>query len=156
MILDTQNRFTGAVAGAGQSIAAVVSDVISIDVVDTQGVPNPNQNVDKGIGEAITLAVYTRAAVTSGGAATVQFILQSDDNVGFASPREFPLTAALALAALTANTLQYRGALPQGIERFIRVVARIAVATTTGGSMEAFVAKDLADTRNYASGFVVA
>lgn len=156
MILDTQNRFTGPVAGVGQSIVGGPGDIVSTDAVDTQGVANPAQNVDKGVGEEAYVVINIRTAVTSGGAATVQFVLQTDDNVGFASAREFPLTGALALAALTSNSLQYRGRLPNGIERFIRIVARIGTAATTAGTMEAFVAKDIADTRSYASGFQVA
>jgi hypothetical protein len=128
MILDTMARFSNA-----QSIATAAGDVVSTDIYDT------GATADAGIGEALYLQINTVAAVTSGGAATVAFILQCDDNSGFSSPREFPLTAALALAALTANTRQVLVRLPIGLERFLRVVYRIAAATTTGGTATAFL-----------------
>lgn len=132
MILDTQLSFSRA-----QSIAAAAGDVISTDIYDTGAA------ADVGIGQDLFLVISTNTAVTSGGAATVQFILQTDDNSSFSSPREFPLTGAVALAALTANTTQYRGRLPIGLERFIRVVYRIGTATTTAGTATAFITHDV-------------
>lgn len=127
MIRDSQLQFA-----AAQSIAAVASDVPSTNIYDTGAAQ------DEGIGEEIELIVRTVAAVTSGGAATVQFVLQTDTATNFSTAMvEFPLTAALALAALTANTVQYKGRLPYGLKRFIRVVARIGTATTTAGTMDA-------------------
>lgn len=132
MILDTQELLSSA-----QSIAAAAGDVASTNYYDTGAA------ADAGIGEELFLQIATVAAVTSGGAATVQFVLQTDDNTSFSSPREFPLTGALALAALTANTVQYRGRLPIGLERYIRVVYRIGTATTTAGTATTFLTKDV-------------
>jgi hypothetical protein len=132
MILDTQMSLSRA-----QSVAATVGDIVSTDVYDT------GANADVGIGEELYLVSQVNAAVTSGGAATVQFVLQTDDNVGFSSVREFPLTPALALAALTANSVQVRTRLPIGLERFFRVVYRVAGATTTGGTVTTFLTKDI-------------
>lgn len=132
MILDTQMSLSRA-----QSIAAAAGDIVSTDIYDTGAA------ADVGIGEELYLVVQTNAAVTSGGAATVAFILQTDDNPSFSSAREFPLTGALALAALTANTVHVRTRLPIGLERYIRVVYRIAAATTTGGTATAFLTKDI-------------
>lgn len=132
MILDTQTSLSRA-----QSIAAAAGDVASTDYYDTGAAH------DAGIGEDLALQVQLNAAVTSGGAATVQVVLQSDDNSSFSSPKEYPLTAALALAALTAGAVLYRGKLPFGLERYLRIVYRIGTATTTGGTATAFLAKDL-------------
>ena len=86
----------------------------------------------------------TVAAVTSGGAATVQFVLQTADDTGFSTNlTEFPLTAARALAALTANTVRYRGDLPVGMRRYLRVVYRIGTATTTAGTATAYFTKNV-------------
>lgn len=131
MIMDTQEQFAVA-----QSIAAAAGDVASTNYLDTGAAQ------DEGIGEYAQLVIRTVAAVTSGGAATVQFILQTDDNSSFSSAKEYPLTSAKALAALTANTEQYIGKLPNGLERYLRVVARIGTATTTAGTMDAFLVKD--------------
>jgi len=144
MIMDTQEQFSVA-----QTIAAAAGDVVSTNYLDTGAAQ------DEGIGEVMQLMIRTVAAVTSGGAATVAFILQTDDNSSFSSPKEFPLTGALALAALTANTVQYTGRLPNGLERYIRVVARIATATTTAGTMDAFLVKDAQAYQFGAKGFTV-
>lgn len=132
MILDTQTRFS-----SSQSIVGGPGDIISTDVYDT------TTAADRGLGQDLNLQVHLGSGVTSAGAATVQFILQTDDNIGFSSPREFPLTAALALAALTTNSVQYRGRLPMGLERFVRLVYRIGTATTTAGTVTAFLAQDV-------------
>jgi hypothetical protein len=131
MILDSMEFFSNA-----QSIAAAAGDVASTDIYDTGAA------ADAGIGEELYLQINTIAAVTSGGAATVQFVLQTDDNSAFSSPKEFLLTAPVALAALTANTRQYLGRLPVGLERYLRVVYRIATATTTAGTATAFLVKN--------------
>lgn len=128
MMLDSQLTLSRA-----QSIAAAAGDVVSTDIYDTGAA------ADVGIGEDLYLVIQTVAAVTSGGAATVQFVLQTATDAAFTSPVEFPLTGARALAALTANTFQYRGRLPIGLLRFFRVVYRIATATTTGGTANAYL-----------------
>lgn len=131
MILDLQNRFS-----SSQSIAAVVGDIVSTDVYDTSSA------ADRGIGQDLSLQVHLGAGVVGVGA-SVQFILQTDDNVGFSSPREFPLTAAIPVAQLTTNSVQHRGRLPIGLERFLRLVYRITGATTTAGTVTAFLAQDM-------------
>lgn len=128
MILDSQLSLSRA-----QSIAAAAGDIVSTDIYDTGAA------ADVGIGEDLYLQIQIGTAVTSGGSATVAFILQTDDNSSFSSAREFPLTGPVALAALTANSIQYRGRLPIGLERFFRVVYRIATATTTAGTANAFL-----------------
>ena len=132
MILDSQLSLSRA-----QTIAAAAGDVVSTDIYDTGAA------VDVGIGEEMYLVVQTVAAVTSGGAATVQLVLQTDDNSSFSSAREFPLTGAIALASLTANTVQYRGRLPIGLERYVRLVYRIGTTTTTAGTATAFLTKGI-------------
>lgn len=132
MILDTQTSLSRA-----QSIAAAAGDVISTDIYDTGAA------ADVGIGQEFWLQINTNAAVTSGGAATVQFILQTATDAAFTSPIEYPLTPARALAALTANTVQFQGRLPVGLRRFLRVVYRIGAAATTGGTVTTFLAEDL-------------
>lgn len=132
MILDSQ-----LVLSTAQSVASVVGDVVSTNIYDT------GSTADVGIGEESEIEVRTVAAVTSGGAATLQLVLQTDSTDAFSSPVEFPLTGAIALAALTANTVQYRGRLPYGLERYFRLVYRVAGATTTGGTASAFVLHNL-------------
>jgi hypothetical protein len=144
MILDTQEQFSSL-----QSIVSAAGDVVSPNVYDTGAA------ADVGIGEEMYIVARLGAAVTSGGAATVQVVLQTDDNVGFATPQEFPLTGALALAALTANTEIAKQRLPIGLERYIRVVYRIGTAATTAGTVDAFLVKDVQANKPYTSGFSV-
>ena len=132
MYIDSQEILSSA-----QSIAAAAGDVASTNYYDTGAA------ADVGIGGELFLQISTVAAVTSGGSATVQFVLQCDDNTSFSSPKEFPLTGAVALAALTANTVQYRGRLPIGLERYLRVVYRIGTATTTAGTATAYFTKNV-------------
>lgn len=145
MILDIQEQFSSA-----QSIVSAAGDVVSTNVYDTGAA------ADVGIGEEMYIVAKTIAAVTSAGAATVQVVLQTDDNVGFATPVEFPLTGALALASLTANTELVKQRLPIGLERYIRVVYRVGTAATTAGTVDAFLVKDVQANKPYASGFTVA
>lgn len=130
MILDTQETFS-----EGQAIAAAAGDVVSTNVLDT----GP---ASSGPGENVNLFVKTVAAVTSGGAATVQVVLQdSADNATFADVQTY--SAPLALAALGANKVIAAGRLPINLRRYIRVVYRIGTATTTAGSASAYLVKDL-------------
>lgn len=131
MILDSQMSLSRA-----QSIAAAAGDVVSTDIYDTGAA------ADSGIGEELVLEIRTVGAVTSGGAATVAFVLQTATDAAFTSPVEFPITGPRALAALTANTVQARFRLPMGLLRYVRLVYRIATATTTGGTATAFFVKD--------------
>ena len=131
MILDSQTSLSRA-----QSIAASVGDVVSTDIYDTGAA------ADVGVGEVTYLRIQVNTAVTGSGA-SVQFILQTDDNSSFSSAKEYPLTAAIGVASLTVNSVQYRGALPPGLERYLRVVYRITGATTTAGTASAHLIKDV-------------
>lgn len=153
MILDRMEEFSVA-----QSLIAGTGDTVSTNVLDFNptGIPTTPQNVDVGVGEEMYLNVRIGTAVTSGGAGTLQLVLQTDDNVSFTTPKEFPLTSALALSALTANTLIYQGRLPIGMERFARVVYRIGTAALTAGTADAFLTKDTQAYRSYQSNFTAA
>ncbi|WP_375199067.1 Bbp16 family capsid cement protein [Cupriavidus metallidurans] len=145
MILDIQEQFSSA-----QSIVSAAGDVVSTNIYDTGAA------ADVGIGEEIYLVTRLGAAVTSGGAATVQVVLQTADDAAFsANLTEFPQSSALALAALTANTEISKQRLPIGLRRYLRVVYRVGTAATTAGTVDAFLVKDVQANRPYASGFTV-
>lgn len=149
MIMDKQEEFSVA-----QTLIVGTGDTVSTNVYDSQGVTTfPAQNIDAGVGEEMYLNVRIGTAALSA-TGTLQVVLQVDDNVGFATPKEFPLTAALLQAALTANTFVYQGRLPVGMERFWRVVYRVGTAAFTAGTVDAFLTKDIQANRAYASGFV--
>ncbi|OZI23747.1 hypothetical protein CAL26_09970 [Bordetella genomosp. 9] len=144
MILDTQETFS-----LGQSLISATGDVVSTNIYDT------GSSADIGIGEPLFVYARIGTAVVGSGA-TVQVVLQTDDNSAFSSPREFPLSGALAPAALTANTAIVRARLPIGLERYIRLVYRIAGASVTAGTVDAYMALDVQANNAYPSGFVVA
>ncbi|RUR69071.1 hypothetical protein EJP67_18595 [Variovorax guangxiensis] len=142
MILDTQEQFS-----AAQTVAAAVGDIVSTNVYDTGAA------ADSGAGEPVWLFAKLVAALTSGGAGTVQVVLQdSADNSSFAdvlAGKAFTTTTGVANAEL----IKVR--LPVGLRRYLRVVYRIAGATTTGGTASAYLTKDVQAQQYGASGFTV-
>lgn len=143
MILDTQETFSEA-----QAVTST-GDAASTNVYDTGAA------ADVGIGEEMFVYVKTKAAFTSGGAGTLQVVLQhSVDNSTWTDAQV--LTPALALASLTANTVQVRARLPIGLNRYIRLAYRVATAAMTAGTVDAYLAKDVQASNAYASGFTVA
>lgn len=144
MILDTQEAFSEA-----QSLIAGTGDTVSTNIYDTGAA------ADVGIGEPLFIYAKIGTAVVGAGS-TTQVVLQCDDNSAFSSPKEFPLTAALAPAALTANAEIAKVRLPIGLERYLRLVYRIAGAAVTAGTVSAYIAVDVPANNAYASGFTVA
>jgi hypothetical protein len=131
MILDKMTEFSSA-----QSIATTVGDLASTNIYDT------GSAADVGVGEDLYLQINIGTAVTATGAGTVAFVLQTDADVAFGSPKEFVLTAAIAKGSLTLNSRQVLTRLPVGLERYLRVVYRIAGDTLTAGTASAFLTKD--------------
>ncbi len=87
---------------------------------------------------SLFLEIQTVAAVTSAGAATVQFVLQTDDNSAFSSPNELWASAAIPKATLVAGYRVVQVKLPVGMERFSRIAYRIGTAALTTGSFDAY------------------
>lgn len=152
MIIDTQEQFS-----SGQTLIVGTGDTVSTNILDTNptGIPATPQNHDEGVGEEVFLNVRIGTAVASA-TGTLELVLQTDDNSSFSSPTEFPLNAALGAASYPANTFVYRGRLPIGLERYLRVVYRVGTAALTAGTVDAFLTKDTQAQRAYASGFSVA
>lgn len=143
MILDSMECFS-----AAQAITST-GDTASTNVYDTGAAH------DVGIGNDVYIFAKTKAAFTSGGAGTLQFVLQdSADNSSWADVQT--LTPAIALASLTANTTQVRARLPIGLRRYIRIAYRVGTAAMTAGTVDAYLALDVQADRSYASGFTVA
>lgn len=141
MILDTQEQFS-----AAQSVAAAAGDIASTNTLDT------GDATDKGIGETMYLYVKLVAALAGAGA-SIQVVLQdSADNVTFA---DVQAGKVIALANATANAELYKQRLPIGLRRYLRVVYRISGAASTGGTADAFLAKDVQAQQYGASGFTV-
>lgn len=144
MILDNQTIYSNA-----QAVTAT-GDTASTNSYD-HGLGN------SGVGMAVPggglwLIVKTNAAVTSGGAATVQAVLQdSADNTTFADV--MTLNAPAALAALGANRTIAIARFPGVLRRYTRVVYRVGTAALTAGTFSAFPVMDTDLQQYLASGF---
>lgn len=129
MILDQE-----AILSDGQAFTTVATHP-STNVYDSG-----SARANMGDGEEIRLRVKTRAGVTSGGAATVTVALQdSADNSSFATVFSTP---AFAIADMPANRTLLDLALPRGLRRYVRVAYIVGGVALTGGSFDAFLAKD--------------
>lgn len=113
-----------------------------------------NRNI--GAGEALWLEVLITASVTSGGAASVEFRLETDDNSGFSSGTLLFSFGAIAKATLVAG-YKLRSPLPSGIntpyERYIAVNAAITTNNLTGGTFRVHIVKSVQDNTMYVPGF---
>ena len=142
MYIDSQELLS-----SGQALSNAVGDLVSTNIYDCGAA------YDAGIGEELYLNIATVVAAAGG---SIQFVLQTATDSAFTTPKEFPLTAAIAAASLTANTIQYRGRLPIGLLRYLRVVYRVSSAAITAGTADAYFVKDEQANVPYASGFTVA
>lgn len=145
MILDSQEVFS-----AAQAFTAT-GDTVSTNQLDTLS------NSDEGIGEDVSLYAKVNTTFTSGGATTMQVVLQSSaDNATYVDKYVSPV---YALAALTAGAVLVNAVIPIGpsttANRYLRVVYRVAVAVFTGGSMDAFIVKNPQAYQFGANGFAV-
>ena len=75
---------------------AVTASAASTNIIDfTHGAP-----ADVGVGDHLYLVVQVDTAATAGGAATVTFALQTDDNSSFSSATALWTSATIAKATL--------------------------------------------------------
>lgn len=110
----------------------------STNNVDLAGVAK-----DMGPGEELYLVIVVTEAVTSGGAATVQFAVQdSADDSSYAALAPVPLdTGAVGKATLTLGYEVMRIALPNSLQRYLKIVYTIGTAVLTAGKFSAWIEK---------------
>lgn len=147
MIIDERNEFCDATAlstsGTGY---ALVGDQIDL------GATAPG---DLGNGEPLYLVIQVDTAVTSGGAATVSFILASDAAAAIAvdaSATEHVITPAIAKATLIAG---YTLVVPVPLgtpayERYLGIIQNVGTAALTAGKINAFLTRHPAKWQAYA------
>lgn len=109
--------------------------------------------IDMGaIGDAnrpLYAVIQVAAAVTSGGAATVQFKIISDSDSGFATtPVTHYDSGAIGKATLVAGYRVVAMPLPIGVQRYLKVTYTIATAVLTAGSFDAFLTPDVQTNEN--------
>jgi hypothetical protein len=132
MILDERNEFADATAlSTAATGLALVGDVIDLG---TDGVNDV---------EGMYLVVTVDTAVTSGGAATVEFQLASDAQAAIAvdgSATVHAKSAAIPKATLVAGYQAFVVALPKGqYERYLGILQNVGTAALTAGKVNAFL-----------------
>lgn len=137
MILDKNLVFTNKVSVAAAAGSALVGDVINLDAA--------NRKI--GHGCSLKLCILVTTAFTSGGSATVQFRLMSGAAAAInpASDMDHIMTRAFPIASLTLGA-RFVVELPASLTNFgqyLGLVVTTAVATTTAGSISAFLAEDV-------------
>jgi hypothetical protein len=106
MIMDAQQLYSDA--------QALTVDAASTNVIDH------GSDRNMGIGEPLVVLITVDSGAAGGG--TLAIALQTDDNVGFASPATVATTAAIAAAALATGAKVVLPVPPDtAIERFTRL-----------------------------------
>jgi hypothetical protein len=148
MIYDYETQFCTATA---LSTAATGLAVVGV-LVDTG-----TAGRDLGVGEPDMYAYFSvSTAVTSAGAATVQFILASDAQDPIAvdgSATVHATSAAIPKATLVAG-YKFALALTVGVtaERYLGILQNVGTAALTAGAINAYLTADVPTYKSYPSG----
>jgi len=95
--------------------------------------------------------VTVNTAFTSGGAGTLQVVLQdSADNITFA---DVQVGGVFALAALVVGAVVFQMQPPVGLRRYTRFAYRVATAAMTAGKVDAYITSDIQRNIARPSGF---
>ncbi len=142
-ILDRENAFSQSQALTGTTLVA------STDVIDMSQI----RQIGAGKGEPFLQLNFE--AAPGGTTPTMTVAIQTDDNVGFASPTTWiTLLSAIPAAQFGAST-QYTFNLPrQGAERFIRLAYTMG-GTTPTSTVSAHLVIDVQEDIKYPGGFTV-
>ena len=146
MILDERTEFCDATSlNTGAAGSYLIGDVIDLGVAR-----------DLGGDQANYLVITVDTAATSGGAATGQFNLITDDNAGMASPTVLASSRAWPVASMTAGTVLFAIQLPMEgtpYERYIGIQQVTGTAAFTAGKVNAFLTDDVARWKAYDAPF---
>jgi hypothetical protein len=160
MILDAQNSFS-----LGQVLPLPVASNPASDSVDTfiaLGF-NPNTLKDLGAGEGLWLTVVNPTAITGAAGALLRAELVTDDNATsatpsiLASPTLIQAGADISAVSIPAGTILAQFRIPNNVnyERFLGVRYVTTVAALLGGTVSAFLTKDVQAWRAYAKNYVI-
>jgi hypothetical protein len=146
MILDERGEFCDAVAlNTGAAGSYLLGDVIDLGVAR-----------DLGGDQAVYLVVSVDTAATSGGSATGQFNLVTDDNASLSSPTVLVSSVAWPVASMTAGKTLMAVQLPMegtAYERYIGIQQVTGTAAFTAGKVNAFLVDDVARWKAYDAPF---
>jgi hypothetical protein len=142
MILDERGEFCDATAlNTGAAGSYLLGDVIDLGVAR-----------DLGGDQAVYLVVSVDTAATSGGSATGQFNLVTDDNASLSSPTVLVSSVAWPVASMTAGKTLMAVQLPMegtAYERYIGIQQVTGTAAFTAGKVNAFLVDDVARWKAY-------
>lgn len=142
MILDERGEFCDATAlNTGAAGSYLLGDVIDLGVAR-----------DLGGDMALYLVVTVDTAATSGGSATGQFNLVTDDNSSLSSPTVLVSSVAWPVASMTAGKTLMAVQLPMegtAYERYIGIQQVTGTAAFTAGKVNAFLTTDVARWKAY-------
>jgi hypothetical protein len=169
MFIDAENQFsTGGTAGQTLNGFAVATTALG-NVIDSgplggQNTPNTNAGRDFGMGYPSWL-YFLFIAVPVGAGATIDIQLVSSAAAALTSPNVMLDLTGGALAITSpkmATGAAFRVELPRagiggttGWLRFIGINLIVATAALTGGTVNAFLTRDIQDNLIYAAGFTV-
>jgi hypothetical protein len=144
MILDERTEFCDATAlNTGAAGNYLIGDVVDLGVAR-----------DLGGDMATYLVITVDTTATSGGSATGQFNLVTDDNASLTSPTTLVSSKAWTVATMTAGTVLMAVQLPlegTAYERYIGIQQVTGTAAFTAGKVNAFVTMDVARWKAYDS-----
>ena len=144
MILDERTEFCDATAlNTGAAGSYLIGDVVDLSVAR-----------DLGGDRALYLVVTVDTAATSGGSATGQFNLVTDDNASLSSPTVVASSRAVPVASMTAGATLFAVQLPMegtAYERYIGIQQVTGTAAFTAGKVNAFLTMDVARWKAYDS-----
>ena len=135
---------------ASAQAATAIGDTASTNVYDAG---SANASDLSMVGENLWIQALVNTLGTSGGAATMQAVLQdSADNATFADVLAGPV---VALAGLTVGAVLLQTQPPTGLRRYTRIVWRIGTAVLTAGKFDAFISNTIQRNIARPSGFSV-
>lgn len=146
MILDERTEFCDAVAlNTGSAGNYLLGDVIDL-----------GEAKDLGNSDPLYLVIQVDTAATSGGSATGQFNLVTDDNASLSSPAVLVSSKAWAVADMTAGTTLMVVQLPMegtAYERYLGIQQTTGTAAFTAGKINAFITQTPARWKAYDAPF---
>lgn len=115
---------------------AVTVSAASTDIID-QGAAG--EMYDK----ELFLVVQTREAALAAGAATVNFLLETDSDSGFGTKKTLFDSGAIGKALLTLNSEPVKVRVPKGALRYLRGYFTVGTGPLTAGKFDMFLTPDV-------------
>lgn len=127
MIMDKENEFSD-----NQTVTVSAASTNIIDI------KKPGD-----ASEELYVNILVDEAAVAAGAATVDFKLETDDNVGFSSAKQLWASGVIAKATLVAGYVVAKFRLPKGVEQFLRGYFTVATGPLTAGKFSWWLSFDV-------------